>query len=89
MNKKNILIPIALFTFSHLGFSAISGPVKMEGIIISYDKKTVTLSQKGKRIKVPRGTIPKHFKIKSGNQVYAEFNEQKLLNQLKKSQEDK
>ena len=89
MNKKNILISMAFFAFSQLGFSAISGPVRMEGIIISYDKKTVTLSQKGKKIKVPRGAIPKHFKIKGGNQVYAEFNEQELINQLKKSQQGK
>ena len=59
----------------------------MEGIIVSYDKKTVTLSQGGERTQVPRKAIPSHFKIKSGNQVYALFDGKDVMKKLIKEKD--
>ena len=84
---KHILIFIAFFIFISPGFSAIIGPVKVEGIIVSYDKKTVTLSQGGEKTKVPRKAIPSHFKIQSGNQVYALFDGKDVMKKLIKEKD--
>ena len=88
---KHILIFIALFIFIPSVFSAIISPVRVEGIIVSYDKKTVTLSQGGEKTQVPRKTIPSHFKIKSGNQVYALFDGEDVMKKLieEKQKKDK
>ena len=84
---KYILIFIAFFIFIPSVFSAIIGPVKVEGIIVSYDKKTVTISQGGERTQVPRKAIPSHFKIKSGNQVYALFDGKDVMKKLIKEKD--
>ena len=78
------LLIITLFTFSPFAFSAISGSAKIKGTIVSYDKNTVTLSQKGKKIKVPKKSIPPHFKIKGGNEVYSLVSAKEVLKKLKK-----
>ena len=83
--KKTFII--MLFGFLPLPvFSAIVGSAKVEGIIISYNKTTVTLSQKGRRTTVPRTAIPAFFKIKTGNQVYALFDGKEIREALKKAQ---
>lgn len=84
---KYILVITALFAFSHSMYSAISGSAKVKGIIVAYDKDTVTLSQKGKKVKVPRKFIPSHFKIKGGNEVYALFSVDEMVKKLKKEME--
>ena len=73
-----------MFVFIPSVFSAIVGTVKVEGIIVSYDKKTVTLSQGGRKTQVPRKAIPGHFKIQSGNLVYALFDGKDIMKELKK-----
>lgn len=67
-----------------MAFSAIVGQAKVKGIIVAYDKKTVTLYQSGQKVKVPRTSIPSHFKIKGGNEVYALFDGEKIMKKLKK-----
>ena len=86
---KNIFIILIVVVFSFLSFSAIVGTAKVEGIIISYNKHTVTLSQKGKKTKVPRKSIPGFFKIKTGNQVYALFDGPDIMKALKKQKQPK
>ncbi len=77
------LLIITLLTFSPFAFSAISGPAKIKGTIVSYDKNTVTLSQKGKKVKVSRKSIPPHFKIKGGNEVYSLVSAKEVIKKLK------
>lgn len=80
---KNIWVFFAIFVFSQYAFPAIVGNAKLEGIIVSYNKNTVTLSQRGKKVKVPRESIPDFFKIKGGNKVYAVIKAEKLMKKLK------
>ena len=86
---KHILLIVALFIFIPSVFSAIIGTVKVEGIIVSYDKKTVTLSQGGRKTQVLRKAIPSHFKIQSGNLVYALFDGKDIMKKLKKEKDQK
>ena len=58
--------------------------VTLEGIIVKYDKNTVTLSQRGKRITVSRKNIPKHFKLKTRKKVYAILNSEEVMKEIKK-----
>ena len=58
--------------------------VTLEGIVVKYDKNTVTLSQRGKRITVSRKNIPKHFKLKTGKKVYAILNSEEVMKEIKK-----
>lgn len=79
-----------MLSFSVLPFS--SGAVTkvtVEGVIVAYDKKTVTLSQDGKKIKVPKSSIPHYFKIRSGNKVYAELEPKKIMKKIKKAIQQK
>ena len=82
---KNIFILVA-FCFPLLAFPAIVGWAKVEGIIVSYDKHTVTLSQRGRKTKVPRKSIPHFFKIKTGNKVYALIEGSDIMKQLQQKQ---
>ena len=82
---RNIIIILAALFFSQTAFSAIVGSVKVEGIIVSYSKHTVTLSQRGKKIEVLRQSIPGHFKIIGGNKVYAIIDGEQLMKELKKA----
>ena len=79
---KTVLIFSILF-FTHTIFSAVSETATIQGVIVKYDKKTVTLSQNGKKIKVPRKSIPDYFKIRGGNKVYAVLNAETLLKKMK------
>ena len=82
--KKYIVVFGCLFPFCV--FAGVSN-VTLEGIVVKYDKNTVTLSQKGKHIKVSREAIPKHFKLKTGKKVYAVFNSQEIMKKIRKSRE--
>ena len=82
---RNIIIIFAVLVFSQTAFSAIVGSVKVEGTIVSYNKNIVTLSQRGKKIKVLRQSIPRYFKIRSGNEVYAIIDGEQLMKELKKA----
>lgn len=74
---KKFIIIVTVFSFSYCAFSGIVRSSRVEGIIVAYNKSTVTLSQRGKKIKVPRKSIPDFFKIRSGNKVYALLNKKK------------
>ena len=81
---KTILINVVLSFFVLPLISGAVTRVTVEGVIVAYDKKTVTLSQNGKKIKVPKSSIPHYFKIRSGNKVYAELNPKKAVKKIKK-----
>ena len=85
---KVILILSILF-FTHTIFAAVSETATIEGIIVKYDKKTVTLLQNGKKIKVPRKSIPPHFRIRGGNKVYAVVNAAMILKKMKQQKSKK
>ncbi len=93
-NQKAItFLLVALFSFSVWG--AVEN-VFIEGMIISYDKKTVTLLQRGRKIKVPRQSISRNIKLKTGKIVQAKVDSEQLMNDIiklkkeqKKNQEDK
>ena len=79
---------ILFVVFSNPVFSAVSGTAKVKGTIVSYNKKTVILSQKGNKVKVPRKSIPSHFKIRGGNEVYALLSAEAVAKKLKKEIEE-
>ena len=81
---KTILL-LFFIVVSYSSYGIIIGPVKIEGTVVKYDKKTVTLkNDKGKKIKVSRRAIPKQFKLRSGAKVHALLNPKVITNQLKK-----
>ena len=69
--KIIIFFIILAVLFSKPVLSAISGDVKIEGIVKGYNEKTVTLFQEGKKVTVPRKTIPSSFKIEKGEKIQA------------------
>ena len=75
------------FTFvlisSNIAFAGITKDATITGRIIKFNARTVTLSQKGRHTKVLRKSIPKHFKIKVGNKVFAVIDSKKTLAELK------
>ena len=79
--KTGMLMLFALGAFSKT-YAGIDNVV-MEGMVISYDKKTVTISQKGKKIKVPRSSIPKHIKLKTGKMIEVPVSNKKLMKKIK------
>lgn len=84
---KTLFITIAMGLFSQPAVSAIFGHVVVEGIVLGYNKKTVTLSQRGHKTKVPRKNIPPFFKIEVGKKVHAVYDGRKIMEELKKLQE--
>ncbi len=81
---KTILVIIIMLSYSVFSFiSSAVTRVTVEGVIVAYDKKTVTLSQNGKKIKVPKKSIPHYFTIRSGNKVYAELDPKKTVKKIK------
>ncbi len=68
---KTFLIIIGLVFLSHFSYGMITGPVKVEGTVVKYDKKKVVLDQNGQKITVPRSAIPEGLKIRTGKKVHA------------------
>ena len=85
--KTALILSILLFT--HTSFAAVSETATIKGVIVKYDKKTVTLLQNGKKIKVPRKSIPSYFKIRGGNKVYAVVNAAMILKKMKQQKTKK
>ena len=83
------LLLVVLLSFSHFSvFSAVQGPVEVRGVVVSYDKDTVTLVQTvQQRVVVPRYAIPKQFKLRTGERVSALFSPEEILKQVKKEKE--
>lgn len=67
---KKLLLYLT-FVLSSYGYALVAGPAKLQGVVVSYDQNTVTLKQKNGKIKLPRDSIPKKFKLKTGKKVYA------------------
>ena len=88
---KILLILFPLLTCSGKVFSAVSESTIVEGKIIGFDAKTVTLLiQKDKyktTIKIPKKSVPKYFKIKIDNNIRAVLDGKELLEKLKKRRE--
>ena len=79
---------IILF-FSHLAFPAVSD-FTVEGIVVSYDKKKVVLTQdNGGKISVKRNRISKNFELKTGARVIAVIPAEKIVKLIKKQEEEK
>ena len=81
--KTKIIIFTVFLLLTPFFSSTAKTKAKIAGVIVKYDKKTVTLSQNGKKIKVPRKSIPDYFKIRGGNKVYAILNAKTLLKKMK------
>ena len=85
---KILFVTIILF-FSHFVFAAIS-KLTVQGVVVSYNKNKVVLAQdNGKKVKVPRSSIPKFYKLKTGKRVHATLDSKKLLDLLRKQEERK
>ena len=70
--KAVLLFVLCFFLSAPVAYGMIIGPVKVEGTVVKYDKKTVTLrNNKGNKIKVSRRSVPKKFKLKTGAKVQA------------------
>ena len=87
--KTKVIIFTLFFLFTPFFSSTAITKAKISGVIVKYDKKTVTLSQNGKKIKVPRKSIPDYFKIRGGNTVYAILNAEILLKRMKQQKAKK
>ena len=71
-------------------FAGLSQDATVTGTIIKFDKKTVTLSQRGGlRTVVSRKSIPKHFKIKTGNRVSAVLSSDRIIAAIKEAKNKK
>ena len=79
---KRFLIFLCLL-LSFYGQAVIVGPVKMRGVIVSYNKKTVTLKSNGRTVIVPRRTISRKYKLKTGKKVYALLEPEDIASLLK------
>lgn len=83
---KILFVAIILF-YSPFLFSAVS-EVIVTGVVVSYNKKTVVLAQdSGKRVKLSRSRIPKHYKLKAGKRVHVALDAKKILKSIKKQEE--
>ena len=82
---KSILFFIVVLSLSFSIYGMVVGPVKIEGTVVKYDKKTVTLrNSQGRKIKVSRKAIPEEFKLKTGSMVHALLKPEFLLNKRPK-----
>ena len=72
-------------------FSSVGPTVEIFGKIIKYDGKTVIISQEdrnGKReVTVPKNSIPKHFKMQTGQCVYSILEYKEFMNNIRALQE--
>ena len=88
---KSLLKYLLLLLFPQFVFSAVGPTVEVFGKITKYDGKTATISQEDKRgkskITVPKESIPKHFKIQTGQCVYAVLDYKRFMNNIKTLQE--
>ena len=81
--KKGLLL-LALTIMSAYGYAFIVGPVKIKGVVVSYNKKTVVLKSAGRQVRVPRSSIPKRFKLRTGKRVYALLKVEPLQSEMRK-----
>jgi len=79
---KKVLLYLFLVLSSY-GYALVVGPARVQGVVVSYDKDTVTLKQKNGKIKVPRESIPKKFNLKTGKRVYVLLKQEDLKKALK------
>ena len=73
---------LLLLFFSFASFSAVFGSVKVQGKVIKYDQKTVTLSNDKKTITLPRGFFAKSAPLRTGYSATAVF---KNIEELEKA----
>ena len=86
--KKKVfqgLLTLMLSLGSIYGYALIVGPVKVTGVVVSYNKKTVVLKSAGQQVRVPRSSIPKRFKLRTGKKVYALLKVEPLQSQMRQS----
>ena len=79
-----IVLSLFLFVLSPVGHAMIVGPVKIKGVVVSYNKKTVVLKSMGRQVRVPRSSIPKRFKLRTGKRVYALLEVEPLQSKMRK-----
>lgn len=74
----------ALTALASLNLFAVSRPeIIVEGRINSFDKKSVKLyDNQGRVVVVPRNAIPKRFKIKPGEDVFAIIPAKRIAQQI-------
>ena len=80
---KLFIISLLLFVFQYT-FAGIVGDTRITGRVLSYNAKTVTLSQYGKRkITVPKSSLKKDFKkLKTGLLVTAVFSAEEVMDKV-------
>ena len=79
-----LFIIIALFVVQYAS-AGIVGDTRITGRVLKYNKKTVTLSQYGKRkVTVPINSLKKDFKkLKTGILVTAVFSTEEIMKKIK------
>ena len=82
---KFLILFSIIFFFQH-SYAGIIGDVKVTGKLVSYNKKTATLSlQNGKKkLKVPRKSIQSNKKLKTGQMVTASFEASEIMDLIEK-----
>ena len=71
-----LLLIMTAAVFCSPVFSVIAR-AEVTGIIVHFDKESVTLSQRGKQFKIPRKSIPQHIRIRSGKRITVEIDSYK------------
>ena len=79
------LFVLALFFCTHFVFAAVIGSAKVHGVIVKYNKKTVTLNNYGTSVEVSKSAIPNYFKIQTGRQVYAVLKAEEVMKKVASS----
>ena len=75
---------LALGFYPLPGFGVASNG-KIEGIVVKYNKRIVTLRQtEGGTIQVSRKNIPSHYKLETGLLVHVPGSSKKLMRRLKR-----
>ena len=82
--KNYSLKILLLWALSPVGHAFIVGPVKVTGVVVSYNRTTVVLKSMGRQVRVPRSSIPKKFKLRTGQKVYALLEVEPLQSQMRK-----
>jgi len=79
------------FLLPQFAFAAVGPTVEIFGKIIRYDNKTVTISQEDQRgkgeVTVPKNSIPKHFKMQTGQCVYSVLDYKEFMKNVRSLQE--
>lgn len=76
---------ILVLAFSVNIFAGILNNIAVEGRVLSFNSKTVSVYTRRGVVKVPRKSIPKYYKIRQGNYITAVLDKKDMMKRVKKA----